>query len=105
MDGQEAISAETTRLTADLIETVRCIDRAGIDALGDPARRVTLSSELSCLWLKTRDIGARLKELGGLPLMYRVVREVRRASSRMCDALEDSWSARVPGYQKMKWLP
>jgi len=96
---------ETTRLIERLIETVRNVDRASLDAVEDPARRVRLKFELDVLWLEAADIGASLMRLGGLPLTQRAAREVRRVSARLCDPLEDTWAVRVPGYQKVQWLP
>ncbi|MFA5141032.1 MAG: hypothetical protein WC728_17530 [Elusimicrobiota bacterium] len=96
---------ESSSLVQDLIRVLRGIDQGSLNAIADPALRPVLSAERESLWLKAELIGKRLKDLGGVELMQRAVREARRVNARMSEALEDSWSSRVKGYERVRWLP
>jgi len=105
MPNGNPVEVEYARLVARLNEILRGINLASIDAIEDTSKRGTLASENARMWLEAEVIGKRLMELGGLQLMHRAAREVRRRSASMCDGLEGSWETRIPGYSKIRWLP
>lgn len=90
-------------LTAELIATLRRIDRESLDSIWnrDMAERYSMNRRL--LWDRAIAIGKHLQELGGLELMHTAVKQVRQVSAGLSDALEDAWSS-VKGYQRRRWL-
>ena len=96
---------EASGLLQELLQVLQSIDTGSLDAIADPSRAPALSAERDSLWLKAALIGERLKGLGGVELMQRAVREAKRANARMAEALEDSWSCRVKGYERVRWIP
>ena len=105
MPNRNPAEVEYVQLVARLNEVLRGINLGSIEAIADDSKRGTLASDNARMWGEAEAIGKRLMELGGLQLMQRAARQIRRGSASMCDGLEGSWETRIPGYVRIRWLP